>query len=527
MSSDPPELGKGMFGYRKSAVNQIIADRDIMLRQAEGRVRAAESKVADLETELGSMRDRNARMDEQIERLRQQLDALSRGAGIAPAEQPPSLEAPPEPTPWEEQPASPAVEAAAQTYTEEPAALGYDEPVSPSYDEHPTPAYEEQQLTPAYGDESSLGGYGDEESLEDEGERPEADHDWSGSEHAAPMVEAGAGTAAATPVEDDLTYGDEVQLGEDAGLETSQPSWLQTETSKNQDEHDEVAMAGGYRYGDYDSQPEATEFGDYDSQEEEAQAEAPSPFSRFPFASDPFDHVGEEAVPSSETTSYQDEEPAAYVPAMESEPVHTAEPPRAEAPDHAAVTPERAPAVSPETSDITNRFLTEELSGILSAAEESASRIVERARATTQRQIARSNRVWREVQAEVARFASWREEVEPVIRAVQSKVEGVRAEIEEVPERIRQALAPMADSISTIDGDLADLAAACNPPLLLAPGGLESEDADHGSWTDDAPDDEGFESQSESSEGAFDESTFSGTYEESEGDEGSGHLHAG
>src|SRR5206468_11645622 len=77
VTSDPPDLGKGLFGYRKSAVNQILADRDIMLRQAEGRVRAAESKVAELETELGALKDRNTRMDEQLDRLRTQLDALA------------------------------------------------------------------------------------------------------------------------------------------------------------------------------------------------------------------------------------------------------------------------------------------------------------------------------------------------------------------------------------------------------------------------------------------------------------------
>src|SRR2546430_5443557 len=140
------------------------------------------------------------------------------------------------------------------------------------------------------------------------------------------------------------------------------------------------------------------------------------------------------------------------------------------------------PPVSPETAELTNRFLTEELAGILSAAEESASRIVERARATTQHQISRSNHLWREVQAEVARFASWREQVDPVIRSVQSKVEGVREHIEDVPEKIRQALAPMADSISAIDSDLAELAAACTPPLLLTPTGLNPE-TDPEEWT--------------------------------------------
>ena len=54
-----------------------------------------------------------------------------------------------------------------------------------------------------------------------------------------------------------------------------------------------------------------------------------------------------------------------------------------------------------------------------------------------------------------------------------AKVEGVRSQIEDVPEKIRQALAPMADSISMIDSDLAELSSASTPPLLLTPSGLD------------------------------------------------------
>ncbi|HEX8099088.1 MAG TPA: hypothetical protein VF660_02675, partial [Actinomycetota bacterium] len=131
--------------------------------------------------------------------------------------------------------------------------------------------------------------------------------------------------------------------------------------------------------------------------------------------------------------------------------------------------PPEPPSRRPE---VTSSF-SEELAGILAAAEESAAGIVERARSTTDRQITESTRLWREVEAEVSRFASWREEVEPVIRRIASKVDDVRVRIEEVPERIREALAPMADSISTLDADMAELAAATTPPLLLKPTGLE------------------------------------------------------
>jgi len=192
-----------------------------------------------------------------------------------------------------------------------------------------------------------------------------------------------------------------------------------------------------------------------------------------------------------------------------------AEPPATDAPPAAA-----APSVSAETSEITNRFLTEELSGILAAAEESASRIVERARATTQHQIAQSNRLWREVQAEVSRFASWREEVEPVIHTVRDKVENVRAHIEEAPERIRQALAPMAESISSIDADLAELAAACSPPLLLTPGGLQADDLEPTSWGVRTPE------MAEEDPDTMDDVDHAGGFDHDE-EGGSGHLYAG
>jgi len=78
-SEAPGDLGKGLFGYRRSVVQQIISDRDVMLRQAEGRVRAAESRVAELEDELGGIRERSRRMEEQLERLRTMVERTAAG----------------------------------------------------------------------------------------------------------------------------------------------------------------------------------------------------------------------------------------------------------------------------------------------------------------------------------------------------------------------------------------------------------------------------------------------------------------
>src|SRR5947208_12909197 len=89
MGSEGAERGRGLFGYRRAVVQQIISDRDVMLRQAEGRVRAAESRVSELEQELNSMRDRGTRMEEQLERLRALVENRGTNASMA--------QAPPEP----------------------------------------------------------------------------------------------------------------------------------------------------------------------------------------------------------------------------------------------------------------------------------------------------------------------------------------------------------------------------------------------------------------------------------------------
>jgi hypothetical protein len=334
MSSDPPELGKGVFGYRKSVVNQIIADRDIMLRQAEGRVRAAESKVADLEVELVANRDRSARMEEQLERLRAQFDALLGGApfGGAPTTEP--------------APSPPAQEVSKN---------------------------EQVATAESPGEEDVFGRLGAEQEPEEE------------------AIESFADQA------EEYLYGSsELAYEEPAPVEEASP----------------------------DPSPEYEE-------------PAPTPSAELP------------ATP----------------PEPEPVPANPNPVPGPEARQRAA-----------QVSGVTSRFLNEELASILNAAEESASRIVERAHESTEHQVTESNRLWREVQAELARFVAWREQVDPLIHGIQTRVHDVRGTVEEVPERIRQALAPMADAISSLDGDLGDLASAWNPPLLLTPSGLEQEE---------------------------------------------------
>jgi chromosome segregation ATPase len=129
---------------------------------------------------------------------------------------------------------------------------------------------------------------------------------------------------------------------------------------------------------------------------------------------------------------------------------------------------------------MTSEFMTEELSHVVAAAEESATRIIERAWATTRQQITEADRLWREVQAEVIHFGSWRQHVEPKIGGVLSSIEEAKARIEEISERIQEALRPAVEAISNVDATMGDFASASNMPLLLAPSGLDAARADAG-----------------------------------------------
>jgi predicted nucleic acid-binding Zn-ribbon protein len=468
MSTDPPELGKGLFGYRKSAVNQILSDRDLMLRQAEGRVRSAESKVGELERELNQMRTRNTRMDEQLERLRAQLDALSRRTegSFQPVEESPT---------WEEPEAGAEPQAAifqdeAGQAPEGDLSYGFEVPGTESAEPEEYDAYGGEAPAAAVGDYEPPAA--EPESYWSSGDQASEVQMETGPDYAQPGVGVEFGEAEAPEVEaaahepPQFTYG-----GEQALSEPEQFTY-----------GGDQAIAQPEAYED---EMESVSYG----------AEMVSPYEA------PVDAEEEDQEPP----AFETVTPSAYEPsdlqaaAMEGEPQDAGEPAEYQAAEYRPAEREladyeppepRRPTAQSESAEISSRFVTEEIAGVLSAAEESASRILERARVQSEQQIAKSSRLWEEVRAEVTRLGSWREGIEPVIQTVMTKVEGIRSQIEDVPERIREALAPMADSISGIDSDLAELAEACSPPLLLAPSELEPGDGEGSSAWEGAEDQE-------------------------------------
>ena len=137
--------------------------------------------------------------------------------------------------------------------------------------------------------------------------------------------------------------------------------------------------------------------------------------------------------------------------------------------DQASAVPDRPdepPALSP-------RFMTEELSKIVMAAEETTSQILERTRVSTRDQIMEADRLWREVQGEVARLSTWRQEADEVVRTLQTSIDRARTSIESLSERIRDAMAPAVEAMIRVDEGLHRFSSAAALPLLLAPSGLD------------------------------------------------------
>jgi hypothetical protein len=145
----------------------------------------------------------------------------------------------------------------------------------------------------------------------------------------------------------------------------------------------------------------------------------------------------------------------------------------------AGVTPEPAqepidaPSPEPAVPQLTPAYMSEELAHVVKAAEESATKIIERAWDSTRTQIEQVDRLWREVQEEIIRFAAWRQHVDPMISTVQGYIEQARARIEQVPPRIQEALSPAAEAMARVDEGMSEFARASDLPQLL--GKLHAE----------------------------------------------------
>lgn len=137
----------------------------------------------------------------------------------------------------------------------------------------------------------------------------------------------------------------------------------------------------------------------------------------------------------------------------------------------------RAPEVSPPPAPM--GFVSEELSRVVRAAEESAGAIIRRAWEATREQIAQVERLWSEVQEEVVRFAAWRQQVEPMIESVRENIREANVRIAAVPQRILEAVRPAVEAMAAVDRGISAFAEASALPVILGQLGGE-EGRTHG-----------------------------------------------
>jgi len=119
-----------------------------------------------------------------------------------------------------------------------------------------------------------------------------------------------------------------------------------------------------------------------------------------------------------------------------------------------------------------------EVRRILEAAEQTAAEMLEQARAEASRRRREADELWGDVQSEVARMAEWRAVVAPRMEGLRARLEQLGGLIDEVPDRLEEALRPLADAVRDGAAEVAAADADTHPPLLVAPGPEEGSGRD-------------------------------------------------
>jgi len=130
-------------------------------------------------------------------------------------------------------------------------------------------------------------------------------------------------------------------------------------------------------------------------------------------------------------------------------------------------TPASDPA--PESGSAMPAFLRDEIAPLLSAAEQAAAQIVERAKDQVRQDTEDLDRRRVEVEARVSDLVAWQQRVEPAIQSLQTRIADIQAKIEEVPDLIRKALDPVASAISSLDPTLSEITSVSKPVLGMEP----------------------------------------------------------
>jgi hypothetical protein len=112
----------------------------------------------------------------------------------------------------------------------------------------------------------------------------------------------------------------------------------------------------------------------------------------------------------------------------------------------------------------TPQSVAEQLNSLLLSADVAARRIVQEAEARARDQLAEADQRIRWMEAEAARLASWSQQTEQMLQALSSAVGEFRRDVEAVPQRMSEALNPLASHVPVLVRQMEELMGALNPP---------------------------------------------------------------
>jgi hypothetical protein len=98
----------------------------------------------------------------------------------------------------------------------------------------------------------------------------------------------------------------------------------------------------------------------------------------------------------------------------------------------------------------TPNMLASELDSILSSAQQTAIRMIERAKAVSDRHLEQATDLGRELHEDLARMDAWRQEALPLIQAVQARIAELGATLMEVAESVAETARPL-EQLPSID----------------------------------------------------------------------------
>jgi chromosome segregation ATPase len=110
-----------------------------------------------------------------------------------------------------------------------------------------------------------------------------------------------------------------------------------------------------------------------------------------------------------------------------------------------------------EASSAAAPSASQELSSVLDMVEKGFRRLIGQARTRTQAQLEEVATARRELDEKVERFSAWRDHVVALIRSVREAVVRARAHAQQVPERVRAALGPTTDAMTSVHDAMAEL----------------------------------------------------------------------